>query len=387
MYNFNIRKESFGGTLFNLENGKRTYITEQELNEIKNESTTKDEKNNIKFTFLDAKNLKHFSFADIAYIEVTRACNLRCKHCLNNSGKVMKNQLTTEEIYKLINDLANAGIQEIRFTGGEPLVHKDIYKMIELATKLGLYVSIGTNGTLIDKQTAQKLKDAGLKKAVTSLDGIKEKHDSIRGKGNYEKTVASIKYLQEQGIKIKVNSVIMRSNMDDVIMLAKELNKMKIDMLIRRFIESGRGGQLENNTLSKEDYDYVRNELDYELKNAPYIRGHYIRLNDEASGTKINVPFEIKKGCKAGQRAIVITPNGDIHFCGFLAAQNFPPIDNVKSVQNWNEFWNNLQKQNRLNNLEKNLDRYNKMPNIQPTNCLAYVQRMLNIENEKKENK
>lgn len=387
MYNFNIRKESFGGTLFNLENGKRTYITEQELNEIKNESTTKDENNNIKFTFIDAKDINHFSFADIAFIEVTRACNLRCKHCLNNSGRVMENQLTTEEIYKLINDLANAGIQEIRFTGGEPLVHKDIYKMIELATKLGIYVSIGTNGTLIDKQTAQKLKEAGLKKAVTSLDGTQEKHDSIRGKGNYEKTVTSIRYLQEQGIKIKVNSVIMRSNMDDVIMLVKELNKMKIDTLIRRFIESGRGVQLENNTLSKEDYDYVRNELDYELKNDPYIRGHYIRLNDEARDKKINLPFEIKKGCKAGQRALVITPNGDIHFCGFLAAQNFPPIDNVRNVQNWNEFWNNLQKQNRLNNLEMNLDRYNKIPHIQPTNCLAYVQRMLNIENEKKGNK
>lgn len=284
--------------------------------------------------------------------------------------------------------LSQAGIQEIRFTGGEPLIHKDIYKMIELATRLGIYTSIGTNGVLIDEEVAKKLKDAGLKKAVVSLDGTREKHDEIRGKGNYNKTMLSIKYMQNQGIKIKVNSVIMRTNMEDVIILAKELNKMKIDLLIRRFIESGRGENLINNLLSKQDYDYVKERLKDELNGAPYIRGHYIRLNDESSNTRIELPFKIKKGCKAGQRAIVITPNGDINFCGFLAAQSFPAVGNVRNINNWNKFWNNLQKQNKLKILEKNLDRYNKLPNVQPTNCLAYVQRMLNIENTKiKENK
>lgn len=390
-YNINIRQEVFGATLFNIENGKRSYINNQELKKILEENKLPDDlihkdankENNIKFISLNVKNIRHFSFADIAFIEITRACNLRCKHCLNNSGKIMDNQLTTEEIFFLIKKLAAAGIQEIRFTGGEPLVHKDIYKMIELATELGIYTSIGTNGTLIDEETAKKLKDAGLKKAVVSLDGTREKHDEIRGKGNYDKTILSIKYLQNQGIKIKVNSVIMHSNMEDVIILAKELNKMKIDLLIRRFIESGRGEKMENNILSKQDYDYVRKQLDYELKNAPYIRGHYIRLNDESSNTRIELPFKIKKGCKAGQRAIVITPNGDIHFCGFLAAQNFPAIANARNIDDWNKFWDDLQKQDKLEILEKNLDRYNKLPNIQPTNCLAYVQRMINIENSK----
>ena len=168
-YNINIREELFGGTLLNFENGKRSYINSQELKEIlENDKLPRDlisenvnKKNNIKFTSLDVKKLKNFSFADIAFIEVTRACNLRCKHCLNNSGEIINNQLTTEEIFNLIKKLAMAGIQEIRFTGGEPLVHKDIYRMIELATNLGIYTSIGTNGTLIDKKVAKKLKDVG----------------------------------------------------------------------------------------------------------------------------------------------------------------------------------------------------------------------------------
>lgn len=111
MYNINIREEMFGGTLFDLKNGKRTYINNEELKEIlENNKFPKDliiecEKNNVKFTPLKINSGKHFSFADIAFIEVTRACNLRCKHCLNNSGEKMSNQLSTEEIFCLIKNL------------------------------------------------------------------------------------------------------------------------------------------------------------------------------------------------------------------------------------------------------------------------------------------
>lgn len=388
-YNINVRKEKFGATILNLETGKREYINHVELNDLMEKNIwpedfkLNDNVDNIKFTDKDTENIEYFSFADIAFIEVTRACNLRCKHCLNNSGKVLEKQLTTNEIIKLIEKLGEAGIQEIRFTGGEPLVHKDIYQMIKFATELGIYVSIGTNGTLITKETAQKLKEAGLKRAVISLDGTKNKHDDIRGTGNYDKTIASIDYLKEQEIKIKVNSVIMRSNMDDVIELAKKLNKMKIDLLIRRFIESGRGENLENNTLFKSDYDYVKEQLKEELNSAPYVRGHYIRLKDETANSRIDIPFKIKQSCKAGQRALVFTPNGDIHFCGFLAAQNFPPVGNIRKINDLSDFWNKLHRQNRLDELEENLERYNKIPGIQPTNCLAYVQRMLNTEKQK----
>lgn len=391
MYNINVRQESFGGTVINLETGKRTFINNEELSELLENNILpediklNDTELNVKYVSKKDTRLNHFSFADIAFIEVTRACNLRCKHCLNNSGKVLDNQLTTEEIFELIKKLSDAGIQEIRFTGGEPLVHKDIYKMMELATRLGIYVSIGSNGTLIDEEVAEKLKEAGLKRAVVSLDGTKEKHDFIRGEGNFDKTLASIKYLQEQGIKIKVNSVIMKNNIEDVIALAKQLNKMKIDLLIRRFIESGRGENLQNNTLSKKDYDYVREQLDEELKTAPYVRGHYIRLSDEASNSRVEIPFNLKKSCKAGQRALVFTPDGDIHFCGFLAAQNFPPIGNVRKIDDFSNFWNEMQNKKQLTKLEENLDRYNKISGVQPTNCLAYVQRMLNIEKEEKE--
>lgn len=385
-YNVNIREEIFGGTVYNLENGKRDYVTKEELKDILEKNlfpldsvvNTLKKKYNIRYTPLNEKTtrINHFSFADIAYLEVTRACNLRCKHCLNNSGEAIPNQLNLAELKNLVECWAKEGIQEIRFTGGEPLVFNGIFELIELATKLGVYASIGTNATLVTKDIAKKLKNSGLKKAVVSIDGTEKMHDYIRGESNYKKTIEGIKNLESEGINVRVNAVIMKTNMNDIITLAKELNKRKIPLFIRRFIESGRGENLKDNTLTKADYDYVREKLKNELENDKYIGGHYLR-NDEGINHRVELPFRFIKGCKAGERAIVVTPEGNLHLCGFLAAQGFEPVGNVRNVKNWSEYWVELHKRDCLHNLRENLDNYNNIEGIQETNCLAYVQRYL----------
>lgn len=386
IYNINIREECFGATVMNLENGQREYITKAELeNVLKNEIFPDDSivktiksKYKIKYTPLNEENKNnHFSFADIAYLEITRACNLKCSHCLNNSGTAMSEQLNREEILTLINNWADEGIQEIRFTGGEPLVHKNIFEFINIAHEKGLYTSIGTNGTLITEEVADKLAQVGLNRAIVSIDGTENAHDKIRGKGNYVKTVKGIENLIKNNIDVRVNSVVMKSNMEDIINFAKEMHKNKTSLFIRRFIESGRGSSLKNYTLTKQDYDYLREELSYELENGKFVNGHYLR-NDEKIKHRIKLPFEFIKGCKAGQRALVITPDGEIHLCGFLAAQGFESVGNVRSVNNWKEYWNEIHKTDCLHILREKLEEYNEIPNIQPTNCLAYVQRYLN---------
>ena len=391
-YQMNIREESFGATILNLKNGQREYLNTSELKKLlefgiflNNSCIKKDDKNlNIKY-IKNFNKKNHFSFADIAYIEITHECNLRCKHCLNNSGNKIPNQLNDDEIFNLIIEFSKAGMQEIRFTGGEPLVHNKIYEFISLAHKLGMYTSIGTNGTLITIEEAKKLKLAGLNKAIVSIDGTEVAHDNIRGKGSYKKTILGINNLEDNGIQVRINSVIMKSNMNDVIDLAKELNKKHSHLMIRRFIESGRGSLLENNTLTHEDYNFVKNSLKNELKDK-YIIGHYLNENEQIN-YRINLPFNFIKGCKAGQRSLIILPNGDISLCGFLAAQGFNPIGNIRNVKNWIDFWNDMHSKDYLKELRANLNRYNSIENVQETNCLAYVQRMLTLEKiSKKEN-
>lgn len=377
-YDINIREEVFGGTLMDVKTGKRVYITKKELKNILNKNIfpkdleyLKKDNLNIKFTRLTKKIGNMFSFFDIVYLELTRACNLKCIHCLNNSGIKQKDELTKDELLKLIKKLSSLGVQEIRFTGGEPLLFNGIYDLIKFATEEGICTSLGTNGTLITKEVAKKLKESGLKKVVVSIDGNKKTHDKIRGKKNYQKAMQGLKYLQKNGINVRVNSVIMKSNMDDVIKLAKKMSRKKITIFIRRFISSGRGKELENNMLNKKDYDYVRNKLQKELTKKTYVNGHYLR-NDEGVNPRIKLPFVIR-GCKAGQRAITILPNGDINLCGFLAAQDFPKVGNIKELDDFLDFWILVNKNDHLLNLRNNLDKYNKLLNVQETYCLAYI--------------
>ena len=377
MYNFNVREEIFGATILNLETGKRDYISNSELDNLLKFNRLPDDLGEhvselkIKYTSLNNKQINHFSFADVCYLELTRACNLNCIHCLNNSGRKMSKQLDFE-------DFSNCGIQEIRFTGGEPLVYNKIYDLLAFATNKGIYTSIGTNGTLITEKIAKKLKESGLKKAIISIDGTKEAHDRIRGNGNFERTMQGIHNLESVGIEIRINSVIMKSNMDDIILLAKIMHNEKRNIMLRRFIESGRGENLSNNVLTKKDYIYVNSQLEKELLSDNYINGHYLRKNTERVSKRIVLPFDINNGCKAGMRSIIITPDGNIHLCGFLAAQNFPPIGNVQNVDNWDKFWNDIINKDCLLTLRKKLEQYNKIPNIQQTNCLAYVQNYIN---------
>lgn len=380
-----IREEVFGATVFYSKLGKKFFVNEDEYKNIITSNifpkdciiTCKPKINRIIRLNGNEKSNK-FSFADIAYIELTRACNLRCKHCLNNSGVKEDNEIDYNELLRIIQSLIKSGIFEIRFTGGEPLLYPKIYDIIKYCTDNYVYVSIGTNGTLITENVVKNLKNSGLNKAIISLDGTKKAHDNIRGDGNFDKTINAINLLKKYKIDYKINSVIMKNNMDDIIVLAKQMYKGKNSLFIRRFIESGRGANLKNNTLSYKDYTYVKKHLKDELENKKIIRGHYINLSDDTQNSRITLPFKIPISCKAGQRALVITPDGNIHFCGFLAAQGFPPIENISKIKDFREFWENIDYEKWLKKLNDGLKEYNSQNNIQKTNCLAYVQNMLN---------
>lgn len=368
-----LRVESFGGTLFDIRSGKRVYLNKDEACKVvpyehvqlENCSFTPP----IKIVTPSVLPTGGFSFADTAFIEITRKCNLHCTHCLNNSGKELDNILTPKEINKVIDDLSRAGIQEIRFTGGEPLLHPNIFEFIYRANKNGIRTSIGTNATLITPYIAETLSKAGLKQAIVSIDGTEDAHDNIRGKGNYRKALQGIENLQKNGIMIRINSVLMKNNYKDIINLMREMNSKQLPVFIRRFIESGRGNNQFSQVLTKEDYDKVREELKKELEGR-YIKGHY--LSTGKVEPRIQLPFE-RRDCSAGQRGIVILPNGNIHTCGFLAAQGELALGNVREVENWTAFWNKLILDDPLKKLRRELQVYNSKSKVQPTTCLAYV--------------
>src|SRR5450756_2497165 len=94
--------------------------------------------------------------------DFTHKCNLNCKHCYSNSGAVQEEELTTPQAMAVVDQLADAGVTALAFSGGEPLSRKDFFEVACHAVKRGLYVSVATNGTLVTKENVKRLKQTGV---------------------------------------------------------------------------------------------------------------------------------------------------------------------------------------------------------------------------------
>jgi len=149
---------------------------------------------------------------------VTRTCNLRCVHCYSDSyAQKYPGELTNAEARGVLDDLAGYGVPAVLFSGGEPLTRPDLLELMRYATSKGLRVTLSTNGTLIDRKTAEQLKDIGLAYVGISLDGIGETNDIFRGKkGAFDAAVRGIRHCQDVGQKVGLRLTLTRRNCADL---------------------------------------------------------------------------------------------------------------------------------------------------------------------------
>ena len=184
---------------------------------------------------------------------MTRRCNLKCIHCYSNSADIdYPDELTTQEAKKMIDDLAAFGSPVLLFSGGEPLMRKDLLELAKYATDKGMRAVISTNGTLITKDIAAELKKIGLSYVGVSLDGLQPTHDRFRGrKGAFEKAIEGIRNCREAGIKVGLRFTVNRHNVADVPAMFDLLRKEKIErMCFYHLVYSGRGSKLREEDLT-----------------------------------------------------------------------------------------------------------------------------------------
>lgn len=187
---------------------------------------------------------------------MTRRCNLKCIHCYSNSADIdYPDELTTEEAKKMIDDLAAFGSPVLLFSGGEPLMRKDLLELAKYATDKGMRAVISTNGTLITKEIAAELKKIGLSYVGVSLDGLQPTHDRFRGrKGAFEKAMEGIRNCREAGIKVGLRFTVNRHNVADVPAMFDLMRKEKIErMCFYHLVYSGRASKLREEDLTHEE--------------------------------------------------------------------------------------------------------------------------------------
>ncbi len=187
---------------------------------------------------------------------ITRRCNLKCVHCYAHAKNIpFDNELSTTEGKFLIDDLAEFGVPVILFSGGEPLVRKDLPELADYAVKKGMRAVISTNGTLITPQTARTLKNIGLSYVGISLDGMEKINDRFRGvKGAFRSALEGIKNCKKAGIKVGLRFTINKSNDGQISEIFKLLEEMDIPRAcFYHLVYAGRGSDLVKEDLSHEE--------------------------------------------------------------------------------------------------------------------------------------
>ena len=186
---------------------------------------------------------------------MTRRCNLKCVHCyakaLEEDGS---DAISTEQGKAIIDDLSAYGAPVMLFSGGEPLVRKDLVELAHYATGKGMRAVISTNGTLITKEKARELKSVGLSYVGISLDGGEEVHDRFRKvPGSFKKALQGIENCQAEGLKVGLRFTINKRNAGEVPKLFDLVRDLEVPRIcFYHLVYSGRGSEL-----MKEDLDHA----------------------------------------------------------------------------------------------------------------------------------
>ena len=187
---------------------------------------------------------------------VGRRCNLRCVHCYSHSqNQEYSGELSTAQAERMIESLGRFGCPVILFSGGEPLLRKDLLHLVGRARACGLRAVISTNGTLITPEVAEQLGEAGLSYVGVSLDGLEEINDSFRGvKGSFSRALQGIRNCRAAGIKVGLRFTINRGNVRDIPGIFDLLRAESIPRIcFYHLVYAGRGSALQKEDLSHQE--------------------------------------------------------------------------------------------------------------------------------------
>jgi radical SAM protein with 4Fe4S-binding SPASM domain len=278
--------------------------------------------------------------------DFTHKCNLNCKHCYSNSGAVLEEELSTDEALGVIDQLADAGVTALAFSGGEPLSRKDFFTVAEQAVKRGLYISVATNGTLLTRENVKRLKQTGIHYVEISVDGATAgTHDAFRGvPGAFDKAIAGLKTCVEQDLCVCIASTATKSNLSEfpaIIDLAEEVGAERFTYF--NFIPTGRGKAHYDQDLAPEEREtlmkYLLNRMSKGCKTtilttAPQLARVALQCQGSAGTGEVMMSMahmqtaKVSKkavpladfigGCGAGRLYCSLSPQGDVHPCVFL---------------------------------------------------------------------
>ncbi len=184
---------------------------------------------------------------------VTRRCNLKCLHCYAQAtAGPAPDELSHQAALDLLRDLKDFGAPVVLFSGGEPLLRPDLLELVDRAAAHGMRAVISTNGTLISRDLAWRLKDLGLSYVGISLDGTAAVHDRFRGQpGSFAAAMAGVRHCQEMGLKVGLRFTVSRLNYREIPAIFDLVEEYQLPRIcFYHLVYAGRGTKLVAEALS-----------------------------------------------------------------------------------------------------------------------------------------
>lgn len=310
---------------------------------------------------MDAAGLAGYPPPRLIFWETTAGCNLECIHCrrVTVADQLLPQDLTTEESFALIDQIAAIGRPIFVLSGGEPLFRPDIFEIARYASDAGLIVALATNGTLITADVAKQIKQSGIQRVSISFDGADAPtHDIFRGPGAFDRALVGIEHLRQVGMPFQINTTVAQHNahqMPETLALAKRLGAAALHLFL--LVPVGCGMEIaEDKQITPAKYEEILNWMyDAEMEGGIELKAtcapHYFRIvrqrqaEERRAGivrerpqsmhrqaTKGGHPGASKpghghpmhaatKGCLAGTGVCFVSHRGEVFPCGYLPVE------------------------------------------------------------------
>jgi len=251
--------------------------------------------------------------------EITYACNLQCVHCLSSSGTRDPRELSTDQAKAVLDELRDLQVFYINIGGGEPMIRKDFFEILEHAEANDIGVKFSTNGTYITAENARRLAAMNYLDIQISLDGVDAvTNDAVRGKGSYATAIAAMNHLRDANFgQFKISVVVTRHNVDQLDEFKALADSYGAQLRITRLRPSGRGADTwdelhPTQQQQRQIYDWLMKHGENVLTGDSFF--HLNAFGESLPGLNL---------CGAGRVVCLIDPIGDVYACPFVIHDQF----------------------------------------------------------------
>ncbi|MGH9272542.1 MAG: mycofactocin radical SAM maturase [Ilumatobacteraceae bacterium] len=251
--------------------------------------------------------------------ELTYACNLSCVHCLSSSGRRDPRELSTDEAIAVLDELRRLQVFYINVGGGEPMLRRDFFPLVDHAVASGIGVKFSTNGTYLDAAAARRLAAMDYLDVQISLDGLDAAtNDAVRGTGSYAAARRAMDHLADVDFgPFKISIVVTRHNVDQLDDLKALADGYGAQLRVTRLRPSGRGADSwaelhPTNEQQRQIYRWLLDHGDSVLTGDSFF--HLNALGEPLPGLNM---------CGAGRVVCLIDPIGDVYACPFVIHDQF----------------------------------------------------------------